>query len=344
MKKIFLGLFLLFFPLMSLACKERSEIKLLQFNIWHEGTKVAGGFEAIADEIVRADADFVTLSEVRNYKNTRFCDRIVEALKARGKTYYASFSEDSGLISRYPILEQETIYPLSNDEGTIYRILVDSNGQEIAVYTGHLDYRHCSSYLPRGYDGSTWKKLPEPVTNTAEIQAYNLASKRDDAISSFLKSAAADRKKGRIVLFGGDFNEPSHKDWTEATKNQWDHRGVVMPWDCTVMLERTGYVDAYREKYPNPLTHPGFTFPADCPHVDISALAWTPDVDDRDRIDYVFYAPYPGFSLKDIVLVGPKGTICRGKRVQDTPDKVITPMGVWPTDHMALWATFTLEK
>ena len=44
-----------------------------------------GGFEALADEIVRSNADFVTLSEVRNYRNTRFCDRIVEALKREGK-------------------------------------------------------------------------------------------------------------------------------------------------------------------------------------------------------------------------------------------------------------------
>ena len=31
-----------------------------------------GGFDAIADEIVRSNADFVTLSEVRNYHQTRF--------------------------------------------------------------------------------------------------------------------------------------------------------------------------------------------------------------------------------------------------------------------------------
>lgn len=61
------------------------------------------GFEAVADEIARSKADFVTLSEVRNYHHTRFCDRIVEALKQRGEIYYSFYSEDSGLLSRYPI-------------------------------------------------------------------------------------------------------------------------------------------------------------------------------------------------------------------------------------------------
>lgn len=44
----------------------KKEIIILQINIWQEGTMVPGGFEAIVNEIVRSNADFVTLSEVRN--------------------------------------------------------------------------------------------------------------------------------------------------------------------------------------------------------------------------------------------------------------------------------------
>ena len=331
--------------LVFISCKESREIKIMQFNVWHEGTVVKGGFEAVADEIARADADFVAISEVRNYHDTRFCDRIVEALKKRGKTYYSFYSQDSGLISRYPIKENTTVYPLNNDEGTLYRALVDVDGREIAVYTGHIDYRHCASYLPRGYDGSTWKKLPAIVTDIDVILEYNRASKRDDAIEKFLRIAMDDRAAGRIVLFGGDFNEPSHRDWTAQTKDLWDHNGTVIPWDCTMMLERAGFIDAYREKYPDPVKSPGFTFPADCAGADIGKLAWTPDVDDRERIDYIFYAPCEGLSLKDITLVGPLGTICRGQRVQEKrEEEILSPVGVWPTDHKALLATFRLTR
>ena len=56
-------------------------------------------------------------------------------------------------------------------------------------------------------------------------------------------------------------NEPSHLDWKENTKNLWDHNGTVVRWDCSVLLENAGFKDAYRTKYPNPVTHPGFTFP-----------------------------------------------------------------------------------
>ena len=71
------GLLLLLLLGSMTACKQTETIKVLQFNIWQEGTVVKGGFEAVADEIARTDADFVTLSEVRNYHDTRFCDRIL---------------------------------------------------------------------------------------------------------------------------------------------------------------------------------------------------------------------------------------------------------------------------
>lgn len=73
------------------CCKsqEQSEFTVLQWNIWQEGTKVTGGYDAIVDEIIRLKPDFVTFSEVRNYNNTRFCDRIVQSLKAKGETYYS---------------------------------------------------------------------------------------------------------------------------------------------------------------------------------------------------------------------------------------------------------------
>ena len=47
-----------------------SHLTVLQLNIWHEGSIVEGGFEAIADEVAQVDADIVFFSEVRNYNGT----------------------------------------------------------------------------------------------------------------------------------------------------------------------------------------------------------------------------------------------------------------------------------
>ena len=49
-----------------------SHLTVLQLNIWHEGSIVEGGFEAIADEVAQVDADIVFFSEVRNYNGTLY--------------------------------------------------------------------------------------------------------------------------------------------------------------------------------------------------------------------------------------------------------------------------------
>lgn len=343
-KGLFTALALLLIVFSFSSCQKTETVKVLQFNIWQEGTVVENGFNAVADEIVRSDADFVTLSEVRNYHNTRFCDRIVEALKERGQTYYSFYTEDSGLLSRYPITDSSTVYPLNDDRGSIYRLVAKKGNQEFAVYTAHLDYRNCAYYDARGYDGNNWEKI-EPVSDLDSILVLNRASVRDDAIARFVSTAEKDKAAGRIVILGGDFNEPSHLDWTEATKDMRDHYGLVVPWDVSVILEKAGYKDTYREKYPDPVTHPGFTCPADCPDIDLKKLVWSPEADDRDRIDFIMYSPFEGLTLTDMTIVGPKGDILRGERATEkTADPIIAPLGTWPTDHKAVLATFQLTK
>lgn len=328
---------------MSCDSKKDTDFKVFQFNIWQEGTVVDGGFEAIVDEIVRSDADFVTLSEVRNYNGSRFCDRIVEALKQRGKAYYSFYSYDTGLLSLYPIIDSAAIFPPQNDEGSIYKLVAKVNNHLVSVYTAHLDYRHCAYYDVFGYNGTTWAKQ-EPVTDVDSILVLNRMSKRDDAIRLFLKDAEADRAKGHLILLGGDFNEPSHLDWTEAAKNMFNHNGLVVPWDLSVMLTDAGYVDSYRELYPNPLTHPGVTFPADNPDKDISALTWAPESDERERIDFIYYYPDKCLKAKSAVVVGPSGSIAYSKRIEsDSQDEFILPLGVWPTDHKGVLTTFVLK-
>lgn len=341
----FMRILILIITIYSLGgCNSGTKINVLQFNIWQEGTVVEDGFDAIINEIIRLDADLIALSEVRNYENIGLNEKLVQALKEKGHVYYSEKSEDSGILSRYPILSQTALYAIQNDQGSITKAIIDVNGIQIAFYSAHLDYRHCSLYLPRGYDGSTWAKLNEIITDTAIIAADNLKSKRDEAQNAFLQDAERERKLGRIVLYGGDFNEPSHLDWTEATKNIFDHNGVVMPWQNTLKLEKAGFVDAYRKKYPNPLTHPGFTFPADNPHVDLKKLAWAPDADDRDRIDFIFYHKNDNIKLNDIKIIGPAGDIVRNQRIMEkTEDPIVLPLSIWPTDHKAILANFNLN-
>lgn len=326
------------------SCKEEPTlVKVLQFNVWQEGTVLPGGFDAIVDEIVKSKADFVTLSEVRNYHKTRFCDRIVKALKKRGVAYYSFFSDDSGILSRYPIEDSTVVYPLRNDQGSIYRLTTSIGKRKFAIYTAHLDYRHCAYYDVRGYDGCSWRKR-EPVTDVDSVLLLNRASVRDDAIKKFIIQANLDRKQGFYVFLGGDFNEPSHLDWIEENKNLHDHQGLVIPWDVSSLLYKHGYKDAYRTFFKDPLTHPGFTYPADNPLAKLSQLTWAPQADERERIDFIYFYPKEGLRIIDASIVGPLGDICKSKRmITKSEDKVIKPIKNWPSDHKAVLITFSID-
>ena len=318
----------LLFPF-SIYGKGDKKFTVLQWNIWQEGTVVEGGYEAIVNEIVRLKPDFVTFSEVRNYNQTRFCDRIVQSLSQKGETYYSFYSNDSGLLSKYPIADSTTVFPLKDDHGSIYRLVSSIYGREIAVYTAHLDYLSDAYYNVRGYDGSTWTEIPIPET-VQEVLAVNDASLRDDAIRNFVAAAKEDIAAGRIVVLGGDFNEPSHLDWIRETKDLYDHHGLIIPWTVPLILDNNGFIDTYREVYPDVLAYPGFTFPADNPLIPVNKLT-------------LFYYPAEGLSVKDAVIFGPEGSICKSQRIKETSkDRFITLLAVWPTDHKGLLVTFGL--
>lgn len=318
---------------------QKNEFTVLQWNIWQEGTMVPDGYEAIVNEIARLQPDFITLSEVRNYEDIHFNERIVASLKEKGLKYYSFFSYDSGLLSKHPITDTLTIYPENNDHGSIYKLNSIVGGCKVSIYTAHLDYLNCAYYNIRGYDGSHWEEIP-PLLSVEEVLKINEASQRDDAITAFIEAAKKDIAQGYNVIIGGDFNEPSHRDWIEENKHLYDHNGMVVPWTVTTLCEQNGFIDAYRHIYPNPVTHPGFTFPSDNPLVEIDKLAWAPKADERERIDFVFYQG-GNINVKKATIFGPKTSIVRGHRAEETSDdNFILPLNIWPTDHKGVFITF----
>lgn len=341
MKKL-LSIALVIVAFLSACNRKAEELTVLQWNVWQEGTVVPDGYEAIIDEVVRLQPDFVTLSEVRNYNNSNFSTRILSSLQERGLTYYSFYSYDTGLLSKYPITDSLAVFPENRDHGSIYRLLTNVNGRKVAVYTAHLDYLDCAYYNVRGYDGSTWKEIEKPET-VEEVLKRNTDSQRDDAVRLFIEQARKDMADGYNILLGGDFNEPSHRDWIEANKNLYDHNGMVIPWTVTTLLEEAGFIDSYRKVYPDPLTHPGFTYPSDNPLIAPEKLTWAPKADERERIDFIFYKGK--LEAEKAIIFGPKGSIVRSERVEETSeDSFLLPAGVWPTDHKGLLVTFRFKE
>ena len=320
------------------------DIKVMQFNVWQEGTVVPGGYEAMVDEIARQAPDIVTLSEVRNYNNTEFHRRITASLAERGLTYHSFYSTDTGLLSRTEITDSAVVFPFKDDHGTVHKLVTEIDGHRVAAYTAHLDYLDDTYYEVRGYSGNRWEEM-EILTDTAELGRRNLLSQRDEAARLLAADAAKERERGSIVFLGGDLNEPSPLDWTPATAQTADHHGVVMEWPTIAILHDAGFVDTYRHFYPDPLAYPGYTYPSSNEAVDLKILTWAPKADERERIDYIFFMPHQQLEPVSIEIVGPQGDVIRRERVaSDWARRDVTPpLGTWPSDHRALVATFTLR-
>ena len=90
-----------------------------------------------------------------------------------------------------------------------------------------------------------------------------------------------------------------------------------------------------------PIRQRTLTWPVNNEVIPVSDLAWAAEADERDRIDYIYYYPDSRFSLVDIKMVGPTGTIVRGERVAaDTQEPIIDQAGEhWPSDHRGLLMT-----
>lgn len=132
---------------------------------------------------------------------------------------------------------------------------------------------------------------------------------------------AADRTP---VLLVGDFNAPSHLDWTAAAAPLHGGHGPV-DWPVSRAVERAGLRDSYREAHPDQVECPGTTWsPVHPEHEDGSGRP-----EPQDRIDYVLHA---GGRLT----VLDSTTLATG-RIAPRP---YVAANEWPSDHAAVVTTF----
>ncbi|TAJ09761.1 endonuclease/exonuclease/phosphatase family protein [Marinilabiliaceae bacterium JC017] len=333
------------------STEQKASFKVLQFNVWQEGTMVTDGLDRIANVISESGADIVTFSEVRNYNNEDWLSKVKDALAEKGLTYHGDFvAGDVGLISKYPVVETRVVFDEAHtsDSGSLVACKLNVNSREVWVCAGHLDYKFYAVYLPRGYNGGypDWKIRadevgePVPVTNVDTVLNYNKRSLKDEAIQKFIDF---EKQVAPVpVILGMDLNGASHLDWTDRAKQMYGHNGAVIPWNNTRSLEEAGFTDAYRFIYPDEVTHSGITWPA-YPHGYQKNVSWTPKADERDRIDYVFYKG-EGIKASTACLVGPSISFSYGKVTgSECKDTHIYDNQPWPSDHNGVMVAFELD-
>jgi hypothetical protein len=125
------------------------------------------------------------------------------------------------------------------------------------------------------------------------------------------------------LFLTGDFNEPSHLDWTQEAADAGLNFGKKVAWPASRAVAEAGLVDSFRELRPDEITDRGETwtpgYPA--PNLDIGEV--------HDRIDFVYYTG---------VNVEPTMALVLGYDANDpNTDIGIQP---YPSDHRAVVVEF----
>ncbi|HIG84189.1 MAG TPA: hypothetical protein EYG40_01755 [Verrucomicrobia bacterium] len=268
-------------------------LKLLSFNIWVGTGNVSDGYNKGLDSILISDADIVAVCE----NNGRAGDWANDL-----GWHVFELGSDNAVLSRYPIT---ATFTAGSTAGSTVRI-TDSPLRQIHFWSCHL-----TAYPYGPYDIRD-TNAPDAARVTVGLAAES-NSGRISQVSNILSRATSQLTAADVtpVFLLGDFNCPSHLDWTPGTAAAGQHFGLVIDWPVTRATENAGMIDAYRVVHPDPVIHPGNT--------------WTPiDLNDvQDRIDMV---QFKGASLSVI----------------DCRVFTTIPQGRWPSDHAGVLAEFAV--
>ena len=263
----------------------------MQFNIELGGEGV--DFSSVARAIVASDAQVVAIQEA--------CGRMPQIASDLGWPHYDVRSQ---VVSMYPLLT-----PSDAAEGAILVEL--DGGHVIAVVNVHPPSR---GYGPIRVEHGAG--VGQVLRRERKVRLATLRPQLD---------YAAKLLASRIpVVFLGDFNAPSHRDWSSQMVGAREHVRYPVEWPTSKAAEEIGLSDVYRVVFPDPTTHPGLTWPASRPFV----RGYNPARNDKpsDRIDLM----YVGGSItpRTVSIVGETGS--------EMTDIEVTP---WPSDHRAIVAT-----
>lgn len=330
----------------------RLTFSVLQMNVWEDLSNLSGGRsttrQAFYDILCEIKPDIAMFCEL-NSGNDILGEACKQLKGNTGETYSYSHlygSGGRGMLTKFPIIERSSeVESLNGGHNQwFYRMIVNISGAEVALYASHAYHANYSCYLPRGYDGNTWQKIDNPITDVDAILEEEEKSGRPNIADDFIADCNLQKNIGRLCIFAGDLNEPSHLDWVEQTKNLYEHNGCVIPWPISIKMTSAGIKDAFRQVWPDPLINYGITWPVYNPDA-VKKTQWADESDDRDRIDYVYYSDDIRLRPIEAKLIGPKETISHSSVDKDILDDsfIIVPKAKWPSDHRGILITFELD-
>src|SRR5262245_36522368 len=202
------------------ARAEPVELKVMAFNIWRSGVQLS--LAQVVNAIKAANPDVVALQEPEG--NSR---RIADLL---GWQYV---DERVHVISRLPLFYGE-------QDGIGFAYVEAAHGRMVALGNLHLP---SDSYGPEAVrDG-------KPLAEVLQLEADN----RMYALEPFAEALPKVAGKGIPLILAGDFNSPSHLDWTQDVANVRPAVKYPVDWPESELMAAKGFIDSYRTVHPDPI-------------------------------------------------------------------------------------------
>ena len=239
------------------------ELTVLAWNVWHAGHSKAYGQKAcdgIIGVLKESEADVVLMVETYGAS-----PMVSDSL---GYDHYL-ISDNLCIYSRYPIVARYS-YPDSISTFNFGGVKIDVDGRPVRIFDTWIHY------LPD-------ERLAPTDKPEQEIIDWEKSGTRDEEIKTIINvlRPMISQTDSVPIIMGGDFNSHSHLDWTEATKDMYNHGGAVVAWPVSVEMERAGFIDSFREINPDPAVKIGTTW---------LTYADSNETPDRfDRIDFIYY-------------------------------------------------------
>jgi endonuclease/exonuclease/phosphatase family metal-dependent hydrolase len=304
-------------PATSLSAATR--LTLLTYNAEGAGLNHGKPMDETLAVLRAADADLAGLQELRALAPSCWrdlCPPVGPAVAPRlaaavgmhlhEQRHQAPVTWANAVLSRFPF-----VAATPNDTG----VVIEVDGRRVAVFNIHPDDY---PYQPFQLLGIPY--YGQPGLDTAE-QAVRVAKEtRGEALRLLLEDIESAAGTDAQVIFG-DFNEPSHLDWTERAAAAGIHP-MAVPFPLSRALEALGFADALRAIYPDEVAKPAYTWSAEAQRDD-------PTVH-HDRVDFILVRGR-GLSVESVSILGEKAP---------EADLVVTP---WPSDHRAVRAVIRIE-
>jgi exodeoxyribonuclease-3 len=279
-----------------------SVLRVMTYNACRGGTYQGQPLSQSARMIELAKADIVGMQEIG--------DNIPKLAELLGWNHGSSF------LTRYEIVDQAR----GIGKRPWYGIKVKlPSGKHAYAFNAHLPSGPNQAYQLLGLKGG-YRTYPKIHTEEEAIAgAKKSRGKYIDRLLKLMKSFVDSEDPIFVV---GDFNEPSHLDWTEAAAKA-GHHPMKVAFPTSQRMVEAGFTDSYRTIHPDEAAKPGLTWsPVHEPkHPDHHLM----------RIDYVYFKG-KGVEVNDAKIVGED---------KEHADIVVSP---YPSDHRAVVATFIVAK